>query len=533
MNVELTIKNYRCFPDSHPLRFDLREGFTAFVGINNSGKSSVLRFFYELRNFFTAVGDRGNLLNILHGGVTGFAPQVSDPSELFSNLNERPLEIEIAFPNAASHPNPLLSSICFVITRDCYIRVSRFNARGTNYLPNGTYMYINHDAGLLQLANPPMIVNVSGLIQLMTVLASAMYIGPFRNAVNIGTNENYFDIQIGQAFIRTWRNYKTGKIKKHNEFIKRVTRDIGAIFDLELEINPTPDDETLQLFIGDRSFRLNEVGAGIAQFILVIGAAAIRSPSMLFIDEPELNLHPSLQLGFLTTLASYCKGNVVFSSHSLGLARAIADRVYAVRRIEQGDSEVRSLEGTPRYGEFLGELSFNGYQELGFDHILLVEGSTEVRTIQQFLRALKIDHKLVLLPLGGSGMINGFREPELLELKRISSKISALIDSERDAENAPLPKDRAEFMACCARAQIQCHVLERRAIENYFSKNAIQNVKGTRYEALGFYQPLQRASLPWAKSENWLIAREMTLAELSDTDLLFFLKNLRGSIEES
>src|SRR5690242_19800148 len=32
-------------------------------------------------------------------------------------------------------------------------------------------------------------------------LSEMMYIGPFRNAINIGTNENYFDISVGQSFI--------------------------------------------------------------------------------------------------------------------------------------------------------------------------------------------------------------------------------------------------------------------------------------------------------------------------------------------
>ena len=47
MDAELTLKNYRCFSDESPARFSLRRGFTAFVGVNNSGKSSLLRFFYE------------------------------------------------------------------------------------------------------------------------------------------------------------------------------------------------------------------------------------------------------------------------------------------------------------------------------------------------------------------------------------------------------------------------------------------------------------------------------------------------------
>ena len=45
MRIELTLKNYRCFPDISPARIVIEDGkWTAFVGVNNSGKSSLLRF---------------------------------------------------------------------------------------------------------------------------------------------------------------------------------------------------------------------------------------------------------------------------------------------------------------------------------------------------------------------------------------------------------------------------------------------------------------------------------------------------------
>jgi hypothetical protein len=67
---------------------------------------------------------------------------------------------------------------------------------------------------------------------------------------------------------------------------------------------------------------------------------------------------------------------------------------------KKGD-EVQELESMSGLSEFLGELNFSGYRELGFDKVLLVEGPKEVKTIQQLLRKYKKDHKIVLLPLGG------------------------------------------------------------------------------------------------------------------------------------
>jgi energy-coupling factor transporter ATP-binding protein EcfA2 len=332
---------------------------------------------------------------------------------------------------------------------------------------------------------------------------------------------------VGQAFVKAWRAYKTGNLKIHNEAAYRLTQDIQRIFEFQsLEINPHETDQTLQVFVNGKSYMLPELGSGLAQFILVFANVATRQPSYILIDEPELNLHPSLQLDFLTTLTSYAKEGILFSTQSIGLARASGDKIYSLRKVAEGESEITELESTPRLSEFLGELSFSGYRELGFDKVLLVEGSTEVKAIQQFLRLLKKDHKVLLLPLGGSQLINASVEEHLEELKRISENISALIDSERDAQDAPLSPSRQAFKDACEGAGVKCHVLERRATENYFSERAIKQAKGENYRSLGKYEARKNVSPLWPKSENWRIAREMTWEELEQTDLGRFLASI-------
>jgi len=139
----------------------------------------------------------------------------------------------------------------------------------------------------------------------------------------------------------------------------------------------------LQLMIDGKSYKQSEIGSGLIQFILVLVNAAVREPSHILIDEPELNLHPSLQVDFLTTLASYAEHGVLFATHNLGLARAVSDRVYSVRRVGRDGREVRDFTGTRALTEFLGELGFNAYQDLGFETVLLVEGPTDVTCVQQ------------------------------------------------------------------------------------------------------------------------------------------------------
>jgi len=535
MHVEITIKNYRCFPDSKPAKIVLQKGFTSFVGINNSGKSSLLKFFYEFRQLFQILSYTNNILETLDGQFRPFnlASSISDVEEIFSNTNNRDLEIQIRYIHIAreNEQNNELIPVHFdlIIKRDTKTVTSKI------YLVSGELIF-NHNVPshnikfrgtTLHYENNPK-AEFSEIIQTFKTLSDTVYIGPFRNAIDAVPRDNYYDIQVGEQFIDTWRRWKTGKEKKQNEAIIRLTDDIKHIFDYDvLEINPSEKGDDLKVFINGKSYKLSELGSGITQFILVLANAIIKQPSYILIDEPELNLHPSLQLDFLTTLGSYATEGVLFATHSIGLARASADWIYSVRKIVDGKSEISDFEATSSFSEFLGELSFTGYKELGFDKVLLVEGTTDVKTIQQFLHLHKIDHKIVLLPMGGRSLINSSSEQELAEITRISNNIFALIDSERNESGAELAPGRAAFVETCEKIGIDCHLLDRRATENYFPDRAIKKIKGDEYRALEHYEKLSEISHSWSKNENWKIAREMTLDDLNGTDLGEFLLTLK------
>ena len=211
----------------------------------------------------------------------------------------------------------------------------------------------------------------------MKQLYNSIYIGPFRNAVNTGAGR-YYDVSVGTEFITTWHEWKTGENKAAALAVERVTEDIRRIFGFKkLEIAASQRLSTLQVAVNGKPYKLRELGAGLAQFILVFGTAAFRNPEYIFVDEPELNLHPSLQVDFLTSLGSYAKEGIVFATHSIGLARTVGDRIYSLKRRNE-EVQCSLFEQTPNYAEFVGELSFSSFKELGCSQILLVEGVTDV-----------------------------------------------------------------------------------------------------------------------------------------------------------
>jgi len=350
-----------------------------------------------------------------------------------------------------------------------------------------------------------------------------MYIGPFRNAINEGAAGHY-DIQVGTGFVAQWDTWKTGPERTKNRAIEKVTADVQRLLEAQsLEVTSASGGKTLQVSIDRRPHKLSEIGSGVSQLIVVLGNAAVRRPSFVAIDEPECHLHPGLQHDFLTTLASYCELGVFFATHSVGLARSISDYPYVVeRRVES--SIVRSPERVPRYAEFLGSMGIAALQEIGWDSVLLVEGTKDVRTFQQWLRTLNLNRRVIVLPLGGGSMIHGKHHLELAEIRRLSERVYALVDSERISHGAPLEEGRQEFLEACAELGIPCLATAWRAIENYVSQIAADAAYDKKAQVLGPYDDPKK--FPWGKSETWRAARYMGKAELLATDIGQFLQKM-------
>lgn len=528
--VNISLKNYRCFEDTSPLSADVGSGFTALVGPNNCGKSSFLKFFYEYRSIFQF--DISQLVTILNQTLGIGFQGIGDPQEIPCNFNQRDGSIIFKFNKSditlarSETGGPYYNSIELIFDwnrKNPGTLTGEFRIDGrkipkdqnASFATDGLHIKRHHDN----------IFYMKPILDEVRKLGNSIYLGPFRNAINQGGGD-YFDLSIGDQFIKIWNEWKTGPERQKNLAIEKVTEDIRNIFEFrKLEIGATSNGKELHINIDGYPYKLRELGAGLAQFILVFANAAIKQPSYIFIDEPELNLHPSLQVDFLTSLASYASQGIVFCTHSIGLARVVADRIYSLQR---SGNAVRcaKFEQTPNYAEFVGEMSFASYKELGFERILLVEGQSEVKVMHQFLRMLKKDHKVVVIPLGGSQMVKGGVEQELAELKRITANVSAIIDSEKKDLATEPDQARKDFADCCGRLGIDLLLTEFRATENYFTEAAIKRAISPACRALAPYELLKGSSAQWPKSQNWRIAREMQWEDIQDTDLGRFLKTL-------
>jgi ABC-type cobalamin/Fe3+-siderophores transport system ATPase subunit len=532
--VRIKVRNYRCF-GYEPQEFEIGPGFTALLGINNAGKSALLKMFYELRFLWVLLSQPSKLNVFQKGHSHNFnANGVNDVDEIFNHFTiNAPIELHFAIPVEGEGIFEFTLRLTKVDSRTLQASTICLVLNGTTITPLGSEVYDLGPRLRLRIEKDGIVTQKTILLTIInsffSELAGSIYIPAFRNAVNAGENSQLYDISTGTAFIKDWDNWKVGGTKFARDQITRITADIRKLFDYEnLEINASADKTTLRLIINEKSYSLYEIGSGLSQFIFTFATAAVKKPTYIFIDEPELNLHPALQLKFLTSLGSYASQGVIFSTHSIGLARTSAEAVYSITN-DGKDAKISPFSATPDYLTLLGELSFSTYQEIGVNSIFFVEGITDIKTMQEFLRKFHKDSKILVLSLGGCDMINGKREAELSEItKRLGiDNIYAWIDSEKESEGAKLALDRAEFLQMCTRLGITCGISERRATENYFTQRAIQvALADVNKSALGPYEKID-ATIHWRKNLNWKIAMETTKDELAITDLGAYINEMK------
>ena len=529
MDIKLTIENYRCFPTGNPASLKLANGFSAFVGVNNSGKSSLLKFFYEMRPALTPISENTNVVTQLWAGGNlemQALPEIMDRDEMFFNGNRDDILIEVALDDLPKTPSIVAKALLRIKRNENACSATFFNVDGSeNKLKDRG---IGWSDGLA-MGQPfdRLVANFQYILSALRALAKTYYVPAFRHISPLtpaeGAVQNYYDINVGKPFIEMWHGMQAGASKQGQERIYKLIEEIKDNFGFKrLQISAALNRDSLQLIIDGKPFALQELGAGLAQFIVVLGNAAFRKPSFILIDEPEISLHPSLQLKFLMKLAAYASEGVIFATHNIGLARAVAEEIYSVSAGANG-SEINRIDQTPRLAELLGELNYEGYRPLGFSKVLLVEGRTSVKTFVELLRIFNKDHEFLVAPL--SDLINRYSRDELQEVTRICPHTFAVIDSERQNAGDQVEPGREAFAQNCRDLQIDCLVLDHRAIENYLSDRAVKAVQGGTYRALTPFEGRQGIKL-WPKTENWKIARAMKRAELEATDLGQFLARI-------
>ncbi|MGH1388380.1 AAA family ATPase [Kordia sp.] len=110
--------------------------------------------------------------------------------------------------------------------------------------------------------------------------------------------------------VRNSKKEKRDRFLEFEEFLKTYffdgkTIDIVAEFNMYRKDAEIENDDEIQVFIGDKSEKLYNLGDGVqALIILMYKIFLADNDSVIYIDEPEINLHPGYQRLFLEQITN-------------------------------------------------------------------------------------------------------------------------------------------------------------------------------------------------------------------------------------
>jgi hypothetical protein len=177
----------------------------------------------------------------------------------------------------------------------------------------------------------------------------------------------------------------------------------------------------------------------------------------------------------------------------------------------------------------LDDLGYSVSDNLVSDVVILVEVPKDTPVIEEFLikKGLFNAYDIKIWPLGGDIMAQ-------VDLSVFAEKYSiiALVDRDPGSE-----RTRRLFQQKCEELRIPVHRLERYAIENYFSMQALRDVFQGQVAAtvleIDPKKKLQDQIGIDVKRNNRRLAKAMSIDEIKDTDFYQFLLDVKTLCERN
>jgi ABC-type cobalamin/Fe3+-siderophores transport system ATPase subunit len=279
--------------------------------------------------------------------------------------------------------------------------------------------------------------------------------------------------------------------KRDHELVEILRRTFPSLVDLTIsfdEVNDRYISVTYKEKGRPKEFDVFSAGSGFQQFVYLFGFIALRQPSVILLDEPDVHLHGSLQRVLRDELNRlvHAGKQVLFATHS----RELIERM--------SPEEILSLEagGAKRL-----TVAFDVYDTL--DRLGVLD-STQLPVVQAFRRVLVVedrsDHELLSVfcskCLGASiwpevdrrlAVCYSKGNPWKQDMPRLLHQLTQMIAVKGQSLKMFIVADRDYhpdppfLLQSLNQKNLQWHVWERVEIENYLlSQDGLQRLVGER-----------------------------------------------------
>ncbi len=268
-------------------------------------------------------------------------------------------------------------------------------------------------------------------------------------------------------------------ISSFEDFISRIVFDGQRI-----TLIPKYKDDVLHVKIGDdKQLPIYDLGDGIQAIITILFPLFLRKDknTLVFIEEPEMHLHPRFQRKLMDALIEMDNLQYFISTHSSIFLDNEDACIYSVsKEDEYFNLQLVSLDNDKR--QLLSNLGYKASDILLSNFILWVEGPSDKiyfkYWIDQFSnQELKIGKHYDIMMYHGSFK----RHIDLEAFKNMSTHFWVYFDSDRTSDVSEISSDIQKIADLIEKLGMFSWVSKKRAIENYIDKSDFLKAVSSTY----------------------------------------------------
>lgn len=286
-----------------------------------------------------------------------------------------------------------------------------------------------------------------------------------------------------QTPLKEEREKKQKQFEELQEFVREVLENPNVKLDVPRKAN------YLIVEIDGRPWKLEELGTGIREVVLLAAAATIYRDKVICLEEPEIHLHPMLQKRLINHLNKIKTNNQYFiATHSAHIINCPDISIFRIQNGPKG-SVISSISKDSERFDVCTSLGYGPADLLMTNCIIWVEGPSDRIYLNHWISKRSTSdlvegvHYSILF-YGGrilshfTGGVDDEAVKDLIKTRNINQRGVVFIDSDKDKKSDDINETKQrvlkEFNSDSNKDKGFGWVTEGRETENYFSQTDIE-----------------------------------------------------------
>lgn len=311
---------------------------------------------------------------------------------------------------------------------------------------------------------------------------------------------NTFEVSGGEGLVGKLRRLKMPSVEEQFENqrkwdrFERFIRDI--LNDPEAEVTTDAEAKVIQVKSGTPGFlELSDLGTGIEELVIMAAVTACNDNKLIFIEEPEIHLHPTLQSKLIQYFLDDKNGNrFLITTHSPSIINCSNVTITQVAKI-QGTSTASQVRGIADARDVLNDLGAKPSDLLQSNYVIWVEGPSDRIYMNYWINVIEPrlnegTHYSVIMY--GGKLLNACsadtpgKNNNLINLFKVNTHFCVLMDSDRSKKGAQINSTKLRIRKECESSGNMSWVTDGRTIENYVPAATLRHALKALYPSIKY-----------------------------------------------